>query len=169
MRCSSTSCSCRTTGRCWPGRDLRWIVLDEIHTYAGAQAIEVSFLLRRLKAHLGLPDGQVRCVGTSASLDPARKKPSSPISPAGCSASRSRARAAVITSQRRAHPSLAGKPVPSGLSAARWAAAGELAAIAREAVQNGTPLTVGDWNFEAGLLKSARAPARSRPRRSATR
>lgn len=52
---------------------LRWIVLDEIHTYAGAQAIEVSFLLRRLKQHLGTPDGQLRTVGTSASLDPGRK------------------------------------------------------------------------------------------------
>ena len=34
--------------------DLRWIVLDEIHTYSGAQAIEVAFLLRKLKARLNL-------------------------------------------------------------------------------------------------------------------
>ena len=34
----------------------RWnlIVLDEIHTYVGAQAIEVAFLLRKLKTRLGL-------------------------------------------------------------------------------------------------------------------
>jgi len=33
---------------------LRLIVLDEIHTYVGAQAIEVAFLLRKLKTRLGL-------------------------------------------------------------------------------------------------------------------
>ena len=42
--------------------DLRWLVLDELHTYAGAQAIEVAFLLRKLKANLGMETGtsQVR-------------------------------------------------------------------------------------------------------------
>jgi ATP-dependent helicase YprA (DUF1998 family) len=52
---------------------LRWLVLDEIHTYTGAQAIEVAFLLRKLKTRLGSSKGTVKCVGTSASLDPARK------------------------------------------------------------------------------------------------
>ena len=52
--------------------DIRWLVLDEIHTYSGAQAIEVAFLLRKLKARLGLQPGTMRCVGTSASLDPSR-------------------------------------------------------------------------------------------------
>ena len=28
------------------GAEIRWLVLDEIHTYSGAQAIEVAFLLR---------------------------------------------------------------------------------------------------------------------------
>src|SRR5690606_61742 len=42
------------------GAKLRQVVLDEIHTYAGAQAIEVAFLLRRLKEHLDLPDGHLR-------------------------------------------------------------------------------------------------------------
>jgi hypothetical protein len=53
--------------------DLRWLVLDELHTYTGAQAIEVAFLLRKLKANLGMEPGKLRCVGTSASLDPDRK------------------------------------------------------------------------------------------------
>ena len=136
------------------GADLRWIVLDEIHTYAGAQAIEVAFLLRRLKAHLGIPDERVRCVGTSASLDPGRK--------AELAGFASRlfgepfaGEAAVITSQRKAHPSLARRPSRSGLNAARWAQAGALAAAAGEAEQNGTPLTVEHWNFEADLLDLA--------------
>ena len=47
---------------------LQSLVLDEIHTYAGAQAIEVAFLIRKLKNHLGITQGGLRCVGTSASL-----------------------------------------------------------------------------------------------------
>lgn len=46
---------------------LRFIVLDEIHTYRGAQATEVAFLLRKLKNRLGIQDS-VRVFGTSASL-----------------------------------------------------------------------------------------------------
>ena len=46
---------------------LRFIVLDEIHTYRGAQATEVAFLLRKLKNRLGIKDS-VRVFGTSASL-----------------------------------------------------------------------------------------------------
>ena len=52
---------------------LRWLVLDELHTYAGAQAIEVAFLIRKLKTRLNLTKGHLKCVGTSASLDPDRK------------------------------------------------------------------------------------------------
>ena len=48
---------------------LKFVVLDEIHTYAGAQAIEVAFLLRKLKVHLGLEAGHLQVVGTSASLN----------------------------------------------------------------------------------------------------
>jgi len=55
------------------GADLQWIVLDELHTYTGAQAIEVAFLLRKLKAALGIKPKTLKCVGTSASLDPSRK------------------------------------------------------------------------------------------------
>ncbi|HVU16613.1 MAG TPA: DEAD/DEAH box helicase [Candidatus Didemnitutus sp.] len=47
---------------------LRFIVLDEVHTYAGAQATEVAFLLRKLVKRLGVTPGSVRCIGTSASF-----------------------------------------------------------------------------------------------------
>jgi ATP-dependent helicase YprA (DUF1998 family) len=53
--------------------DLRFIVLDEVHSYAGAQAIEVAFLLRKLKTRLGISEGHVRAIGTSASLDQTRR------------------------------------------------------------------------------------------------
>jgi DEAD/DEAH box helicase/Helicase conserved C-terminal domain/Domain of unknown function (DUF1998) len=46
---------------------LRFIVLDEIHTYRGAQATEVAFLLRKLKNRLGIKDS-IQVFGTSASL-----------------------------------------------------------------------------------------------------
>ena len=46
---------------------LRCIVLDEIHTYYGAQATEVAFLLRKLKTRLGTT-GPIQVFGTSASL-----------------------------------------------------------------------------------------------------
>lgn len=47
---------------------LRFLVLDEVHTYAGAQATEVAFLLRKLRRRLDLSPDSVRCIGTSASF-----------------------------------------------------------------------------------------------------
>jgi ATP-dependent helicase YprA (DUF1998 family)/ribosomal protein S27E len=47
---------------------LRFLVLDEVHTYSGAQASEVALLLRKLRRRLGLDPEEVRCIGTSASL-----------------------------------------------------------------------------------------------------
>ncbi len=46
----------------------RFIILDEAHTYMGAQGIEVSFLLRRLKHRLNRQPGDTLCVATSATL-----------------------------------------------------------------------------------------------------
>lgn len=50
------------------GATLRFMVLDEVHTYSGAQATEVAFLLRKLRRRLGIERDQIRCIGTSASL-----------------------------------------------------------------------------------------------------
>ena len=46
---------------------LRTIVLDEVHTYAGAQATEIAFLLRKLKHRLRIAR-PIQCFATSASL-----------------------------------------------------------------------------------------------------
>lgn len=46
----------------------KFIVLDEAHTYSGAQGIEVSMLIRRLKQRLGKKRGEVLCIATSATL-----------------------------------------------------------------------------------------------------
>lgn len=50
------------------GSRLEFLVLDEVHTYAGAQATEVAFLLRKLRRRLGLGADDLRCIGTSASF-----------------------------------------------------------------------------------------------------
>lgn len=53
---------------------LKWIVLDEVHSYDGTKAIEISMLLRRLKARTRHPDG-IQCLAASATLgDPNRQK-----------------------------------------------------------------------------------------------
>ncbi len=48
---------------------LRYLVLDELHTYDGAQGADVGCLLRRLKERLGIAKGDLCVVGTSATLD----------------------------------------------------------------------------------------------------
>lgn len=49
------------------GNALRFIVLDEIHSYSGAQATEVALLLRKLQSRY-CQGSKVNCIGTSASL-----------------------------------------------------------------------------------------------------
>ncbi len=46
----------------------RYIVLDEAHTYSGAQGIEVSMLIRRVKHRLEKSPDEVQCIATSATL-----------------------------------------------------------------------------------------------------
>ncbi|MCW6003759.1 DEAD/DEAH box helicase [Micromonospora sp. CPCC 205371] len=57
----------------WEGADPAYVVLDEFHTYDGAQGTDVAMLLRRLAAALGLsrsdrPLGTMCPVATSATL-----------------------------------------------------------------------------------------------------
>ncbi len=47
---------------------LRYLVVDELHTFDGAQGTDVACLIRRLKERLRTPPGQITCVGTSATL-----------------------------------------------------------------------------------------------------
>ena len=77
-----TSCSpttrCSTTCWCAP-RDLplwrqnepetlRYLVVDELHTFDGAQGADLACLIRRVKERVKTPRGQLICVGTSATL-----------------------------------------------------------------------------------------------------
>ncbi len=47
---------------------LRYMVLDEIHSYRGALATEIAWLIRRLKAQAGLEPGKLVAIGTSATV-----------------------------------------------------------------------------------------------------
>jgi very-short-patch-repair endonuclease len=46
----------------------RYLVLDEVHTYAGILGAEVACLIRRFKEHNRLRSGELVCVGTSATI-----------------------------------------------------------------------------------------------------
>lgn len=121
---------------------LRTIVLDEIHTYYGAQATEVAFLLRKLKTRLGA-DGPIQVFGTSASLsaeggaDEELKKFASDL--LGEPVSR------VIRGKRITHAELV-RPVGGefSLSADQWLRMGEV--LRQMLEQQPEEQTVGCWN-----------------------
>jgi len=47
---------------------LRYLVVDELHTFDGAQGTDLSLLIRRLRARFDLAPERLICVGTSATL-----------------------------------------------------------------------------------------------------
>ena len=47
---------------------LKYIAVDELHTFDGAQGTDLACLLRRLKSRLFTPGGYLCCVGTSATM-----------------------------------------------------------------------------------------------------
>jgi len=47
---------------------LKYLVLDEVHTYSGKQGADVAALTRRLKQHTGTI-GSLTCIGTSATVE----------------------------------------------------------------------------------------------------
>ncbi len=49
-------------------KSLRWIVLDEAHTYVGSQAAELALQLRRVMTSFGVTPADVRFVATSATI-----------------------------------------------------------------------------------------------------
>lgn len=55
----------------WKDNDadtLKFIAVDELHTFDGAQGTDLACLLRRLKARLETPPNFLCCIGTSATL-----------------------------------------------------------------------------------------------------
>ena len=47
---------------------LRYLVVDELHTFDGAQGTDLACLIRRLRARLRVPSDGLVCVGTSATI-----------------------------------------------------------------------------------------------------
>ena len=47
---------------------LKYLVVDELHTFDGAQGSDLAMLIRRLKARLGVKKENLVCAGTSATL-----------------------------------------------------------------------------------------------------
>jgi DEAD/DEAH box helicase domain-containing protein len=47
---------------------LRYLVVDELHTFDGAQGTDLACLVRRIKERLKTPENHLCCVGTSATL-----------------------------------------------------------------------------------------------------
>ncbi len=47
---------------------LKYISVDELHTFDGAQGTDLACLIRRLKARLFTPAGHLCCIGTSATM-----------------------------------------------------------------------------------------------------
>ena len=120
---------------------LRFVVLDEIHTYTGAQAIEVAFLLRKLKVRLGLEAGTLQVVGTSASLniddsqDLARF--ASDLFGEKFDADRD-----LISGTRKIHSGLQTTVEEIRLGAEKWIEVGEVISV----MQSEKAPTVVDWN-----------------------
>ena len=46
---------------------MRWLVMDEIHSYDGTRGVEIGLLIRRLKVRTG-DIGKIKCIGLSATL-----------------------------------------------------------------------------------------------------
>jgi DEAD/DEAH box helicase domain-containing protein len=60
--------SCTVLGNLKDSGLLQFLVLDELHTYDGAQGTDVANLIRRLKLKLGISKGHLCPVGTSATM-----------------------------------------------------------------------------------------------------
>jgi DEAD/DEAH box helicase domain-containing protein len=53
---------------------LRYLVVDELHTFDGAQGTDLACLIRRLKERLKTPEKFLCCIGTSATLGSGEEK-----------------------------------------------------------------------------------------------
>ncbi len=47
---------------------LKYIAVDEMHTFDGAQGTDLACLIRRLKSRMYIPNGHLCCIGTSATI-----------------------------------------------------------------------------------------------------
>ena len=123
------------------GNALEFIVLDEVHSYSGAQATEVALLLRKLRGRHAA-NREIQCIGTSASL--------SHDSDQGAKIRRFAGDlfgvefGDPITARRAQHQRLTGGVPGAALQIATWAGLHEVLRALRAANQT----TVAHWNVE---------------------
>lgn len=131
---------------------LRFLVLDEVHTYTGAQASEVALLLRKLRCRLGLPPERVRCIGTSASLVKGAAAEKDILRFASDLFGAPFAR--VIRGERQAHVLLTVRPAePFSLPLRVWAALGNSIAVPDQ----GDEQPAEAWNVAVNGLELSEA------------
>ena len=118
---------------------LRLLVLDEIHSYRGAQATEVAFLLRKLKNRY-CRECPPRCVGTSASLSNNQAEEKNIKGFAGDLFGERFTR--LITGKRELNPRLLDDRPRFSIPAERWLEMHEVFAKFGE----GEEATVANWN-----------------------
>ncbi|MCM4156183.1 DEAD/DEAH box helicase [Gramella sp. AN32] len=63
------------TGNLKDSNLLQFLVLDELHTYDGAQGTDVANLIRRLKLKIKIPQDHLCAVGTSATIGSGKEAP----------------------------------------------------------------------------------------------
>ena len=117
---------------------LHTVVLDEIHTYSGAQATEVAFLLRKLKNRLGIKS-ELQVFGTSASLASGDGADEALLQFAGQLFGETMHE--VIRGKRIPHYRLSQDQNTFSLSVNEWIAIGEI--LKESVVEDYDP---GDWN-----------------------
>lgn len=127
---------------------LQFLVLDEIHTYAGAQAVEVAFLLRKLKIRLGLKSGKVQAIGTSASLDSEDPEGLARFASDLFGEDFNRDRS-LFTGTRQPHSALQSGRAKRAAASETWINIGK---IVNELQSDGSP-TMEDWNVWCELYE----------------
>ncbi|EPX84387.1 Distinct helicase family [Rubellimicrobium thermophilum DSM 16684] len=122
---------------------LRWIVLDEAHTYAGSQAAEMALLLRRVRAAFGVTPGDVRLIATSATIGGEDRTAEKLAAFAGALAGQEPERVAVIEGQERTPdlpPAGPDGPLAPDLPAEALAGHPRVQALRRALSESGRPL-----------------------------
>nr|BBH93040.1 hypothetical protein KTA_12390 [Thermogemmatispora argillosa] len=142
------------------------IVLDEAHLYSGVTGAEISLLLRRLLARLGIGRERVRYILTSASLDPSAGEQGILTFAEGLVGSRGSASFAIVRGEPSQPPSapstIDGRPLPRLSSEAEGLAlaAFDLTAFANRALCESDALrAVADLSQRLGWPVPSSFPA----------
>jgi ATP-dependent helicase YprA (DUF1998 family) len=147
------------------GANLNTLILDEVHTYAGAQAVETAFLIRKLKSRVSESEKrQLSCVATSASLDPSQAAELRDFAEALFDEP---FKAGVILGRRLPHTALSSGARTWSLDAQSWASIARVAGSIRAEYHEPTG---GDWNDhlqEFGIDQRARLAVATEPLGSA--